>query len=597
MASYVEDIIQNIYTKCDMKGLDELNQGLQDAIWYSGELHKNLKDANQAQREGFDFHARAIERSKEAYKVESLRQKLNYEQARFRQRLAEQQEKIDERRQRRQDRYNKSLNSQNWLLRRASRLFFTYFSIRTLKGIIDTTTRMDLLQKSLYGLTKSTQDWQYVQNQAFATGTKFETVAKGYRNFFSAARMAGFDKSNIQDMYSGILLSSRAIGASPQQTEGALLALEQMLSKGTVSMEELRRQLGNAIPGAFEIAAKSMNMTTKEFNDFVKKGQLASNIFVPKFVKALVDEYGGGMEQIRKSTSFALTNLENAWVKLQMEFMSGRTGQEFAKAINELTEFLTSDDVIIFIQQLSKLFRLIIKMVTWTIRHIAIIGVLVGAGGLAGALKRLGDIGFNSFVRISKESVKFYGRMLLLVAVLGMIQDLIYGIFLPDKTDSVTEDILRRLGLIKPDQPTQPFLAQERAEEELKYGVVGDDNRVYFRNKQGELRRAKWWAATGENWNSDKANIWSGITRNVSWMSRPVDKVPSFTYSQLPTTLEKNDTFAPTIYAQPTVYVVGANGIPTEDAIGNATMNIIQNSIYGAKMQAFKKKVLLGGNE
>ena len=113
MASYVEDIVQNIYTKCDMKGLDELNQGLQDAIWYSGELHKNIKDANKAQREGFDFHARAIERSKEAYKVESLKQKLEYEQTNYRRKLAEQQQKWDEARQHRQEKYNKSLNNQN----------------------------------------------------------------------------------------------------------------------------------------------------------------------------------------------------------------------------------------------------------------------------------------------------------------------------------------------------------------------------------------------------------------------------------------------------------------------------------------------------
>ena len=120
--------------------------------------------------------------------------------------------------------------------------------------------QLDLTRRSIEGLTKSTQDWAYVQNEAFRTATDIEVVAKGYRNFFAAANMAGFDKNGIQEMYSGILVSARAIGATSQQTEGALLALEQMISKGVVSMEELRRQLGNALPGAFEIGAKAMNI-------------------------------------------------------------------------------------------------------------------------------------------------------------------------------------------------------------------------------------------------------------------------------------------------------------------------------------------------
>ena len=131
MAGYLEDLVQNIYTNCDMSGLDKLNQGLQDAIWYSGELEKNLRDAQMAQKRGFDFHARAIDASKEAYKVESLRQRLDYEQQNFRARLAEQQQKWDETRQQRQNKYNQSLNQQNVLFKYARRLLLATFSIGT----------------------------------------------------------------------------------------------------------------------------------------------------------------------------------------------------------------------------------------------------------------------------------------------------------------------------------------------------------------------------------------------------------------------------------------------------------------------------------
>ena len=188
-----------------------------------------------------------------------------------------------------------------------------------LTSMFKTYEQLDLTRRSIEGLTKSTEDWAYVQNEAFRTATDIEVVAKGYRNFFAAANMAGFDKNGIQEMYSGILVSARAIGATSQQTEGALLALEQMISKGVVSMEELRRQLGNALPGAFEIGAKAMNMTTQEFNKFVKTGKLASKEFVPKFVKTYLDEFGGGFGDAMKSANAAIIRLRISWKQFIME--------------------------------------------------------------------------------------------------------------------------------------------------------------------------------------------------------------------------------------------------------------------------------------
>ena len=181
--------------------------------------------------------------------------------------------------------------STNLYARQLRNLFVGFIGVQSIGGLVRTAAELDLVQRSIESLTKSTQDWEYIQEQAFRTGTRIEDVAKGYRNFFSSTRMAGFDKTSIQAMYGDILTVTRAIGASPTQTQGALLALEQMISKGVVSMEELRRQLGNAVPGAFEIAAKAIGMTTQELNEMVKSGKLASVEFVPAFIKALYNIY------------------------------------------------------------------------------------------------------------------------------------------------------------------------------------------------------------------------------------------------------------------------------------------------------------------
>lgn len=467
MAGYLEDLVQNIYTNCDMSGLDKLNQGLQDAIWYSGELEKNLRDAQRSQQKGFDFHARAINASKEAYKVESLRQKLDYEQQNFRARLAEQQQKWDETRQHRQDKYNKSLSNSLWVWHKLVRLASVYLGINTLKNIVQTGSRIQLIRASIEGLTKSTQDWDFIQKQAFRTGTEIEVVAKGYRNFFSSARMAGFGKEGIQGMYADVLLATRSIGATTQQTEGALLALEQMLSKGTVSMEELRRQLGNAIPGAFEIGAKAMKMTTKEFNQFVKTGKLASAEFVPKFIKELKDTYADGFKNIEQTVSVAQIRLSNSWKLIQADIMSGEAGKSFASALNILRETLDSPEFKQFIIYLGTIFKWAVKIFNFLIKNLRLVLVLLGTSGFYGLLSKnalmfrilnmeigrsigmltlMGKQGKFAFAGLSATGKAFMATLFRILLPLMAIEDLVFFLgekFLGWNTESAIGEALK----------------------------------------------------------------------------------------------------------------------------------------------------------
>lgn len=194
----------------------------------------------------------------------------------------------------------RAIKSNDVLAQSFRRAFGIFFGIQGIRSVIQTTREIDLLQRSIQGLTGTADDWQYLRREAYRTGTSLTKAAQAYKNFYSAANMAGFQKPQIQSMFSDVLVAGRGIGANQQQVGAALLALEQMLSKGKVSMEELRRQMGNALPGSFEIAAKSMGVTTQEFNKLLEAG-LNSAEFVPKFTAMLRQELGKGFEANIKS--------------------------------------------------------------------------------------------------------------------------------------------------------------------------------------------------------------------------------------------------------------------------------------------------------
>lgn len=264
------------------------------------------------------------------------------------------------------DKKQKRARKQNDLLARSFRNAFGMFlGIQGIRSVIEVSRKFDLMQKSIQGLTKSADDFKYLRKEAYRTGTDLLTIAGSYKNFYSAATGVGFGKGAIQGMFSDVLVAGRGIGANQQQIGAALLALEQMLSKGKVSAQELRLQMGNALPGAFEIAARAMGITTKQLDEMMSKGELASTVFVPKFTAQLKKELGGGFELATKSLDFALVNLATAWQEFQAEILQGETGQALAQFVKQLTAILRSQTLLNSVRLLGRALAVIIKNLKW----------------------------------------------------------------------------------------------------------------------------------------------------------------------------------------------------------------------------------------
>ncbi len=255
----------------------------------------------------------------------------------------------------------RAIKSNDLLAKSFRRAFGIFFGIQGIRSVIQTTKDLDLLQKSIKGLTGSVEDWQFLRQEAYRTGTSLKTIAGAYKNFYSAARGSGFNGNQIQGMFSGLLTAGRGIGASQQQIGGALVALEQMLSKGKVSAEELRKQLGNALPGAVEIAQRAMGVTGAQFEEMMKKGISAAE-FVPKFIAQAEKELGKGFKENIKSLDFALVNLNTAWMEFQANILQGEAGEALAQLVRDVTAILKNQELLDFI-------KLISKGLAWVIRH------------------------------------------------------------------------------------------------------------------------------------------------------------------------------------------------------------------------------------
>lgn len=107
-----------------------------------------------------------------------------------------------------------------------------------------------------------------------------------------------------------------SFGGDSDVMKRALLALSQMAGKGVVSMEELRQQLGEAMPTALRIAAKAMGMTVGEFVDQVSKGKVTFDEFFEPFIKGVEAVYGGNSEKFINNFQGSIAQLDTALSRL-----------------------------------------------------------------------------------------------------------------------------------------------------------------------------------------------------------------------------------------------------------------------------------------
>lgn len=132
----------------------------------------------------------------------------------------------------------------------------------------------------------------FLRAEADRLGLDLMAAERGYVTL-SGAMMGNERLARSQnEIYTAVGEAMTALNRDGEAYEGSLLAISQMASKGTVSAEELRGQLGERLPGAFGIAARAMNMTEAALGKAMQKGEVFADQFLPAFAAELHKTFG-----------------------------------------------------------------------------------------------------------------------------------------------------------------------------------------------------------------------------------------------------------------------------------------------------------------
>lgn len=207
---------------------------------------------------------------------------------------------------------------------------------------------------------KANTEVAFVQSEAMRLGFDLKSGLQGYAQMAVNAKnqMTG---QEVRDLFSAYSQYAASYGADQVKYQRGIMAIQQMLGKGQVMSEELKQQLAEALPGAYDPFIKATKeafglseLTMAQFMDMMQKGQVKTAKIMKYVAKYMNEASVAGYERMQKSNVLAENRLKTfieltkqklftTWSDELTEFYYTliRTGETFTPMIMQAGEFVS----------------------------------------------------------------------------------------------------------------------------------------------------------------------------------------------------------------------------------------------------------------
>lgn len=189
--------------------------------------------------------------------------------------------------------------------------------------LVDTARQASRVQTALRNISTDMGQYaksiDYLRKLSEEYGLDLIGTTEAFTKFSAAATASGMAMAEQEKVFTALSRSITAFGLGGNEATMTFYAVSQMMAKGKISAEELRRQLGERMPIAMEAmsrAARSMGFK-ENLDDLLKQGKLISREILPKFAeelnKLVVDVDTDNVETSINRLKNQLAGLAEAW--------------------------------------------------------------------------------------------------------------------------------------------------------------------------------------------------------------------------------------------------------------------------------------------
>ncbi|EJI1306702.1 tape measure protein [Escherichia coli] len=222
------------------------------------------------------------------------------------------------------------------------------------KPIVEAAAEMERMRVMLRGLNKeksnpgqaAADDMKYIVDMAKSAPFAMEALTDSFVKF----RSAGLDPTD--GSLKTLVDSVARFGGDSELLKRASIAIQQMSGKGVVSMEELRQQLGEAVPNAMQAMADAAGITMGELTKAVASGTVEAKQALSLMFVGLRAENENAAKDMMQTYTGALAQLQTSFT-----LFADRVGQagyldSLSKGMKELASIMNSAEGISFANSL-----------------------------------------------------------------------------------------------------------------------------------------------------------------------------------------------------------------------------------------------------
>ena len=248
-------------------------------------------------------------------------------------------------------------------------------------------------------------------------------------NSFVRMKAAGLDP--LAGGLKALLDAVAAFGGGAQELQRAGIAIQQMAGKGVVSMEEMRQQMGEAVPFAMRVMAKQMKISVAKLISDITRGTVTATVGIGAMLKGFEKDFGGlgdalvftmagALERVRKTIQKASDTIFN---KFDIGTKIAVILNEVADGIEKFTKSLDQQKIEAFFQTVVDFTKALFEIGKALAKIVAFFGGFINdivnlIGGNATAILAVGAVGFMIFgpvgglVALATASVAIIGQSL-----------------------------------------------------------------------------------------------------------------------------------------------------------------------------------------
>lgn len=178
-------------------------------------------------------------------------------------------------------------------------------------AVVETADQFKRAEIQLTNLTGSSQDAGDAMDFLIGLSQKAPVSIDKLQNAFVKLTATGIE--NTERALTAVTDAVAAFGGSDQELQRATVAISQMAGKGVISMEELRQQLGEAIPTAIQIMARELDLTTAELFKKVELGALDATTGINALIDGFEKDFSGSAEKMMDTWGGATKQMSTAW--------------------------------------------------------------------------------------------------------------------------------------------------------------------------------------------------------------------------------------------------------------------------------------------